>query len=683
MRSLLAIILLTVISLIGRAQEYPRKKIDQARLADELFGFQDLDISYEELYENTLQLLSNPININKAGAEELRFLNILSETQIQNLIKHRNENGPLVSIYELQSIAGFDAVTISRFAPFVYAPDPSVELNHSIFQRALDEHNNYLITRYERTVETKAGYTNDAPSNKQFKGSPDKFYLRFRTSRPGDFSFGLTAEKDAGEQMLWAPSSKQYLFDFISYHAQVQNKGRLKNLIIGDYQSQFGQGLMFGGSFGMGKGGETITTTRRCNIGFSPYTSANEFALQRGIATTYQLSRNVFVSAFASHVSRDASTTNSEGNLGISSFQFTGLHRNETELENRKTVRENNRGVILHYSNRNIDAGIMYNYLHLDKPVNVRSAIYNQFSFDGDVNQNAGIYLNYNYNNFLLFSELAKSLNGGWGGIAGLIGSLTPKLDLSILYRKYDRNFYYTYSNAFSESSMPQNESGIYWGWRYRFNRQFSFVGYTDLFRFPWLRFRSYKPSSGSEWLARLTYQPSKQVTIFAQAREERKLRNTSDITTTYQTSEGTKRNYLINFNYSISQQLSMKTRLQGSSYHINQKTTKGLAVIQDISYNIGRIDITARYALFDTDDFDNRQYVYEQDVWLAYSLPAYYGTGIRNFILIEYNPSKKITLWLRYARTRYSNTDTIGSGQDQIQGNTKNDIKLQLRLKL
>src|SRR5688572_781377 len=96
------------------AQEYPKKDVDLEILADQLFGFQDLDLNYEELYENMALLLSNPINLNKASAEELRFLNLLSESQVQNLVKYRNENGALLSIYELQAVAGFDSVVISK-----------------------------------------------------------------------------------------------------------------------------------------------------------------------------------------------------------------------------------------------------------------------------------------------------------------------------------------------------------------------------------------------------------------------------------------------------------------------------------------------------------------------------------------------------------------------------------------
>src|SRR5690606_39299600 len=107
-----------------------------------------------------------------------------------------------------------------------------------------------------------------------------------------------------------------------------------------------------------------------------------------------------------------------------------------------------------------------------------------------------------------------------------------------------------------------------------------------------------------------------------------------------------------------------------------------GWAVVQDVSILLGKLQITARHGLFDTDQSDNRQYVYERDAWSSYSLPAYSGVGVRNYALIEYTLSKRVTIWLRYARTRMSSIAEIGSGQDTIEGNTKNDVKFQACLK-
>lgn len=105
------------------------------------------------------------------------------------------------------------------------------------------------------------------------------------------------------------------------------------------------------------------------------------------------------------------------------------------------------------------------------------------------------------------------------------------------------------------------------------------------------------------------------------------------------------------------------------------------MALVQDISYDLGKLALSGRYSLFDTDDYDNRQYVYERDVWLAYSMPAYSGIGIRSYILAEYAVNKKLTFWIRYARTRFTDRDEIGSGPDTITGNTKTDIRIQMKV--
>ena len=103
---------------------------------------------------------------------------------------------------------------------------------------------------------------------------------------------------------------------------------------------------------------------------------------------------------------------------------------------------------------------------------------------------------------------------------------------------------------------------------------------------------------------------------------------------------------------------------------------------MQDVSLNLGKFSVTTRYALFDTDDDDTPQYVYENDVWLAFSFPAYYGVGTRTYILLQYPLTRKIDLWLRWAHTRYTDRDTIGSGSEWINGNTRNDLKFQARIR-
>ena len=440
------------------AQEFPQRDVDLEVLADEIFGFQDQDLNYQELYETMAQLLANKVDLNTASPEELRFLNLLTEQQVQNLVAYRNETGKLLSVYELQAVPGFDSEIIHKIIPFVRV-DGVQHVN--LFRRILSEPNNYLITRYDRTIQTKRGFKSIESSDTKFKGDNSDLYIRFRTSKPGDFSMGFTLEKDAGEQVTWSPAGKQYGFDFMSFHIQILNKGWLKNLIVGDYQTQFGQGLVLGGSFGFGKGSEAVTTVRRSNLGFLPYTSANETGYKRGAALTYQIIRNVYFSAFYSNAPRDATvTSDSLEDTSVTSFQTTGLHRNENELSGRSSLREQNYGAIVNFKKGAVDAGLIYNTIDYSIPVNHVPRPYNQFTFSGNSLSNAGAFMNYTLHNFTFFSEAARTINNGYGFTGGVLGSLTPKLDVAIHLRNYQRSFQSPYANALSENSNAQNESG-------------------------------------------------------------------------------------------------------------------------------------------------------------------------------------------------------------------------------
>lgn len=679
MRVLLLGVLICIVY-ISKAQQAPRKEVDIQQLLDELISYQDEDLNYEELYENYLQLLSQPLNLNTATVEQLRSLYLLSELQIQELITYRKEHGKLLSEYELQVLPSFDPTTLERLLPFISVTNAS--LNKSLLKKVVSNKNNYLILRYERVLQTKEGFV-ASDSQKLFLGSRDKYYTRFRTSNPNDFSLGFTAEQDAGEAFRWSPSTRHYGVDFLSFHLQVQNKGILKNLLVGDYQLQAAQGLVCGGTFSTGKGGESISTVRKSNLLGLPYTSASENSYLRGFTLSLTLPKHFLFTPYFSRTYRDATRQLDSNTPHITSLQTTGLHRNTEEIQDRKTFGETIVGGILSFQHNSLDAGIIHQSIHFDYPLVRDQNLYNHFSFSGKSNTNYSAYLNYSYQNFTLFTEAARSMNHGNALIIGTLGSLSSHVDIALLYRNYQRNFYSFYANSFSESSTPQNEKGFYYGMKYRANKKVQFAGYIDFFEFPWLRFRSYSPSTGHEWLLRFHYQPGRTIAFTMQLREEEKQRNLGGEGALYQTAPGTKHSLFFNADYAVNSIVQMKTRLQFSDYTLENTTTRGMTMFQDVTLDFGKIKISGRYALFDTDDYDNRQYVYEKDVWLAYSFPAYAGKGVRNYLMIQYDLSKHITCWLRYAHLRLHIEDSIGSGLDLIEGSTRDDIKFQLRLRL
>ncbi|MEJ7679981.1 MAG: hypothetical protein WKG06_19415 [Segetibacter sp.] len=81
----------------------------------------------------------------------------------------------------------------------------------------------------------------------------------------------------------------------------------------------------------------------------------------------------------------------------------------------------------------------------------------------------------------------------------------------------------------------------------------------------------------------------------------------------------------------------------------------------------------------FKTDSSDSRLYSFENDVLYSYSIPQFTGKGLRYYINANYDVSKKMTVWFRWAQTVYTDKTSIGSGLDKIDGNKRSEVKFQV----
>ncbi len=404
-----------------QAQDYPRREINLDQFIQDLFGQPSEDVNYEDLYESLFQLYANPLDLNTATREELAATFILSETQLNAFFRYREANGLLLSVYELQAVPEFDLPAIYRLLPFVEVQNSRAG-TQPFWQRLVQEPNNALLLRYSQVLERKKGFApadtgRSGELNQRYLGSPGQLYARFRVSHARDFSFGFTLEKDAGEQIVWQPRTRRYYSDFISFHGMLENRGRWKKLILGDYQLQFGQGLLLGAGFVMGKGAETITTTRRNQLGIRPYTSAMESGYFRGAAATYNIGQ-FDLTGFYSGIRRDAALLaapdTSDTFLSedfIQTLQVTGYHRTTRELGAKGNVGEKVAGSNLSYRSRDntLQLGATALFTRYRVPLIRKKSDYNQFEFNGRDNWNVSLNYSYLWQNINLFGEVARS----------------------------------------------------------------------------------------------------------------------------------------------------------------------------------------------------------------------------------------------------------------------------------
>jgi hypothetical protein len=111
----------------------------------------------------------------------------------------------------------------------------------------------------------------------------------------------------------------------------------------------------------------------------------------------------------------------------------------------------------------------------------------------------------------------------------------------------------------------------------------------------------------------------------------------------------------------------------------------KGVLLYQDIVYKPKNfpVDLSLRYALFETDGYDSRIYAFENNMLNVFYIPAHAGTGMRAYALLRWTFAKRFDLWVKYGIFLYQNVKSVGTGPEEIEGNRKSDIGVQLRIKI
>lgn len=634
------------------------------------------DADFTVLEEQLQYYKENPLAINQATRENLHQLFLLNDIQINSLLTHIEQNGPLLNIYELQAVDGFDAQTINNLLPYIQLSD-----NILASENDASGIKNTLLFRSQRVLENQKGYT--TTSGTRYLGSPDKLFMRYRFNVNNKIMAGITAEKDAGEQ-LFNGTQKQG-FDYYSAHVIVKDVARLKTLVVGDYQFQFGQGLVAWSGFGFSKTSDAIDF-KKTGVGIRAHTSLDENLFLRGAAATVGLGK-LSLTGFVSAKKIDANTIDTLTNgevFAVSSLQTTGQHATLSELLDRKNIQQTIIGGNLSFKTNKMDIGLTAMYTKLSAELKRDVKLYNQFYFRGSDLLNVGLHYSKMIRNFNFFGETAVSDNGATAYLNGLLLALDRRLSVSILNRNYQRNYQTLIGNAFSENSTPQNERGTYAGIQLKPLSTLSINTYMDVFSFPWSKYQVTGSSHGVEYFSQLNYSPNKKVEIYARFRIKEKPEDLNYATDISVPAYVKQRNYRINYAYKPNTVLRLSTRVEWvTRQREGFLAEKGFLIYQDVQLSSEKypVTLTLRYALFETDSYNTRIYAYESEVPFAYSIPAYYYKGSRTYIMLRYRITKKIDLWLRYAQTFYDNQQKISAGTlNEINGNTKSEVKAELR---
>ena len=695
----------------------PRDLIEQRiEIAAERLG-DNADVDLTNLFEVLVDRYRDPLDLNRATAEELAELNLLNDVQIGALLAHVDRTGRMLSLYELQTINGFDPATIALIRPFVTVREDAGRSSASL-KEILKNGDHELWVRSIYGLEKRRGFAwengglgrdyydpdgDPLPdygdpavldslrrNNRLYLGPSYKLYTRYRFRYRQNISFGITAEKDEGEEFFTGTQPDG--FDFYSAHLFLRNMGRVKAVAVGDFQAQFGQGLTYWSGLAFASKSSFTMNIKRNATGLSPYTSVNENLFLRGGGATIDLGGNLELTAFYSDRALDANVSGVDTlesgvqNETFTSFQEDGFHRTYRELEKKDAIHEQSFGGHLRYRKRSWSVGATAVRSTFDTELNRNLQPYNQFEFNGQDVTNVGVDWNVLRRNATWFGEVARTANGGMAWLTGALVALDRSVSLSLLYRDYQRDFQDIYSVGFSEGGRATNERGLYTGIEVRPSREWSFNAYFDQWRFPWLRYQTDAPSSGYETLGQVTWRPQRGFELYVRARFQKRQRNTrDDVPGVDPLVDVDQSNYRFNATYKVSESVSLRTRVEAVDYRrTNEPVEHGFIIYQDLVHRPlrSKVEITLRAALFETDSYDARVYAYESDLIGVFSIPPYYGRGMRWYAMLRFKPLRRVDVWLRYGAWLYNDQDRISSGLQEIAGDRRSDLKMQVRVR-
>lgn len=387
-------------------------------ILEDIYGqmAEDNYLPMEDLTEQLINLAENPINLNNTNTDELQQLCWLNDEQIDDILLYQYLH-PFVSIYDLQLIHSLKDYEIRNLLPFVYVGEKKNEDN--IYLREV-----FYFAKHEITFRTDVRNIENS--------TDDPFYakLRYRFNYNNQVQAGLTIGRPTGKPL----KNMQY-----GAFIQLQDIGHIKTLTIGNFQANFGQGLVVGSPFKMGKS-SYINSGMNAREGVRKFTSTSDYYQAfHGIGTT--------------------------------------LRFNQTEVSAWYSINPYNDSTWHHLLGANITS--KWNKLKIGTTI-----IENIYSDSTLAKAVIGLNARYNWGKIDVWSEVAatQAQRWGWGGILGI--NFTPISDITLLalYRYYSPYFDNPYAYAFSEKSRLNNENGFYLGTEIKCVANWRFAGYADIF---------------------------------------------------------------------------------------------------------------------------------------------------------------------------------------------------------
>lgn len=568
---------------------------------------EDGEAPLESLQEDLLEIAVNPINLNNTNANELSQLHFLSDQQIDAILLYQYQH-PFQEIYELQLIHCLKDYEIRNLLPFVYVG--KADEDDKLYFREV-----FHYAQHEMTLRL------DARNIEDFEGDPMYGKLRYRFNYQNRVQAGVTAT-------MVTDNGRLAIGDRMDYGGYIQLKdiGPIKTAVAGNYQANFGYGLVVGSPFKRGKSAY-IQSTATTDEGLKKFSSVGDsYHYFHGLGATarikwadvsafYSLREDKKEEAWQHVVGANATARWKKLKVGVTGIETIKKPTQNSSLKGREIGKDV------------IDKGVI------------------------------GANVRYNWGKVDVWGEVAASQGEkwGWGTIMGVRVNPIADLNLLAIYRYYSPEYENVYANALCSKTRVYDEHGGYIGLEYNRLKNWQLSAFGDVWK------------EGYETMAQADFVPQKDYKMHMRLRAKRK----NEIDT-----------YSLRWNTVWeSGQWKLKTQMDGNMVYAKENWSYGWSLFQDVEYRLANVPIVLqlRAQAFDAREWNNRVYMYENDVLYAYSIPFVYGFGGRFWLNARYKINDTFSVYLRVSETIYQQKWAF----EHDKKSTRTDVHALLRVKL
>jgi hypothetical protein len=627
------IILLLFIAIYSGLVSGQEAKLSEViiNIAEDLAASETDQEAAEAYTDRLYELAENPVDLNSSSEEEIARLFFLSDFQVKALTDYSRSTGKIISFNELSYIPGFDRATAEMIIPFSTITGKEIRITDSIKLR------NLLITN----LSVKQGKLDTTSM-----GSALRVLTKYKFIA-GNFSGGLTIEKDPGEKFICPGTISP---DFFSCNLAYTGKGLIRNVVLGDYSAKFGQGININTGISTGLSltsqGYMLATNE-----IKPYPSTDENIFFRGIASVLSF-KNAEVSLLYSRNNIDATLGTTSGQSGdlIDNLYKSGIHNTSALLLKKDAVSESVLGMNLTYNFTGIRMGMSFSKNQFSLPVksdtNDPEKIY---SFNGKTNSICSFYYNSAIKRILLFGEVSANDIKKYAIVQGLSFRPSDRLIINILFWKYSAGYISFHGKGPGGSSGNYPEQSFLGNFTFEAARHLFLRGGCYIQHFPWLRYRCSSPSWGVKREAGLKYMPTEKLVFDCLYGYRMSMVDNIATISIPALKQTISRSLKFIVRYSIYDNLTLGTRID---YRIvDPLSRKGVLLLEDLNYRIKSTPLSfwLRYCIFRTDDYDSRIYTWENDLLYTFSIPALYGAGSRFYIMAGWKLTPRAELRFKY----------------------------------